>query len=344
MNSKPTIRSGGNRYEPAGAAVRHGFRMMMILTVVASVGVGLSQSAAAGTEEMNVVVTTKPIHSLVAQVMEGVASPHLLVEGSASAHTFTLKPSAISSVARGGVLIRVSPRTEPFTVKLVDSLAPEVTVLTLAEQGHGIKLLPQRHSAAFEAHHHEGEDHADGHDGERASVEQSFDGHIWLDPSNARAAIRAVATALSLKWPSHAAQFNANAARAEEALTAFEAEISSEIATLRDKPYVVFHDAYQYFEVGFGLPAAGAITLSPDQPPSAQRLTEIREKIRNLGAACIFAEPGFQPKLLAAVSEGISVRAGSLDPEGQDLPPGPDLYVLLMRGLVRDLHKCLDRL
>lgn len=316
---------------------------------------------------VRVAVTSKPIHSLVAQVMEGVAEPLLIVEGASSAHTFTLKPSAARAIAEAAIFIRVSERMEPFTRKLVEGLPKDVTVITLADTHLGVSLLPQRVSGAFEAHvhaHDEGEhgqhevqhrhddhdahDHhgGDHHDGpgdadQDAAHGAAVDGHLWLDPENARAMVAAVANTLSAKWPQHAAQFKANAAKADMELAALEAEIATQLSALKGKPFIVFHDAYQYFEHRFGVAAAGAVTLSPDQPPSAKRLTEVRQKLRTLHAACIFAEPQFQPKLLAAVAEGSEVRTGTLDPEGQTLQPGPGLYAQLMRDLARDLRSCL---
>lgn len=291
---------------------------------------------------LRVAVTSKPIHSLVAQVMDGVAFPLLIVEGANSAHTFTLKPSVARAIAESAMFIRVSERVEPFTRKLVEGLPENVTVLTLADAHLGVRLLPQRLSGAFEAHVHGGDGHDDIDEAAKVhATHGAMDGHLWLDPENARAIVAAVAKALAYKWPQHAEQFAANAANAGAALAELESEITAELAGLEGKPFIVFHDAYQYFEHRFGLAAAGAITLSPDQPPSAKRLTEVRQKLRTLQAACIFAEPQFQPKLLAAVAEGSSARTGTLDPEGQSLEPGPGLYAQLMRDLVRDLKSCL---
>jgi zinc transport system substrate-binding protein len=303
-------------------------------------GVGSMPSFAAE-GPVRVTVTSKPIHSLVAQVMEGLAPPLLIVEGASSAHTFTLKPSAARAIAGSAMFIRVSERMEPFTRKLIEGLPKDVSVLTLADTHLGVTLLPQRLSGTFQSHErHEAHDHNDGHD-EDADHGSAADGHLWLDPQNARAIVHAVAKALAAKWPQYAAQFKDNAAKADAALVDLEAELSVQLAPIKDKPFIVFHDAYQYFEHRFGVVAVGAVTLSPDQPPSAKRLTEVRQKLRTLHAACIFAEPQFQPKLLAAVTEGTTVRTGTLDPEGQALEPGPGLYAQLMRTLARDLASCL---
>jgi zinc transport system substrate-binding protein len=305
---------------------------------VARLVIGLILVAAGATypvraESIDVVVTSKPIHSLVAQVMQGVAEPTLLVDGSSSPHSFSLKPSHIRAIANAGVFIRVSERLEPFTGKIVRSLPDSVRLVTLLD-APGMRLLSQRTSGTFEA---------DGHDHDAPSVDAGAgkDGHIWLDPDNAKAIGRDVAAVLSERYPQHTAQFKANAERLGAEIDSLTAELQATTAPLRDRPFVVFHDAYQYFDDRFGLDAVGSITVSPDVQPSAKRLNELRQKIRAVNAVCVFAEPLFQPRLVAALIEGTDARAGTLDPEGIGLTPGAQLYFALMRGLAASLKSCL---
>ncbi|HEY8194844.1 MAG TPA: zinc ABC transporter substrate-binding protein [Hyphomicrobium sp.] len=297
-------------------------------------------SSAAAAETPKVVVTIKPVHALVSQIMGGVGTPTLLVAGSASPHTFTLRPSTARAINDADVFIRVSDTMEPFTRKIVKSLPSSVDVLTLTE-APGVALLDQRHGGTFEPHTHghsagaEHEDH-DDHD------EDGKDGHIWLDPQNAKAIVAIVTKTLVARYPEYAGKFTANAAALDQRLDALNRELTTELSGARSKPFIVFHDATQYFENRFGLSAAGSITVSPDVPPSARRLTEVRHKIASLGAVCVFSEPSFQPKLVAAVTEGTQARAGTLDAEGQMLTPGPELYFDLMRGLAHNLASCLN--
>jgi zinc transport system substrate-binding protein len=288
-------------------------------------------AAHACAEVTDVVVTIKPIHSLVAQVMEGVGRPVLLVDGSSSPHSFSLKPSQVRAIHGAQLLIRVSERLEPFTGKIVRSLPPRVEVVTLIDTP-GLKRLPQRENSSFQRH---------GHEHAGAGDDGVFDSHIWLDPDNAKVIGAHLAQVLSAHYPEHAAQFSANAARLAENIDALTAELETATRPLRDKPFIVFHDAYGYFDVRFGLDAVGSITISPDVQPSAKRLTELRQKIRALGAVCVFAEPLFQPALVAAVTEATQARSGTLDPEGLGLQPGPQLYFTLMRNLAASLKACL---
>ncbi|WP_290998518.1 zinc ABC transporter substrate-binding protein [Hyphomicrobium sp.] len=286
-------------------------------------------------EVADVVVTIKPIHSLVARVMEGVGAPTLLVEGAASPHSFSLKPSQVRAINAAAVFIRVSERLEPFTAKIVRSLPAGVELVTLVDIP-GLHLLSQRKNGTFEAHRHDhaAADHADKDD----AVDDS---HIWLDPDNAKVIGNYVAGVLGARYPQHAAQFRTNAERLSAEIGALTSELEATTGPLRNKPFVVFHDAYRYFDARFDLDAVGSITVSPDVQPSAKRLTELRQKIRSLEAVCVFAEPLFQPRLVAAVIEDTDARAGTLDPEGTGLEPGPQLYFVLMRNLAASLKSCL---
>jgi zinc transport system substrate-binding protein len=269
----------------------------------------------------------------------------LVVSGSASPHTFTLKPSTARAIHEADVFIRVSDNLEPFTHKIVSALPSSVTVLTLAG-ADGVKLLDQRHGGTFEKHEHGHEDaeHAahgdkDAHDDDHG--EEGKDGHIWLDTANAKAIVAASARTLAARFPQYAGKLHQNEAAIDADLDDLDRELSVELKAARDKPFILFHDATQYFENKFGLAAAGSITVSPDVPPSAKRLRDVRSKISALGAVCVFAEPEFQPNLVAAVTEGTHARSGTLDAEGQTLPAGAKLYDDLMRGLARNLTGCL---
>lgn len=318
-----------------------------------------SATAPALGEELAVTATIKPIHSLVAQVMDGVGTPNLLVQGAASPHTFALKPSDARALHHANVFFRVSDTVEPFTTRIVAALPETVHVVTLAESP-GIELLPIRQGETFEAHDHghdnghdHAHDHGHGHDDHghdhhahehkhgHAHSAHDMDGHVWLDPHNARAMLAEIARVLSEAAPAHADTFRANEAKAVAALEKLGADLARETAPLKGKPYVVFHDAYQYFEHRFGLSPVGSITVSPEVRPSAKRLTEIRRKLAALDASCVFAEPQFQPRLVSAVTEGTSARPGTLDPEGALLTPGPEAYEALLRNLAANMKSCL---
>ena len=167
--------------------------------------------------------------------------------------------------------------------------------------------------------------------------------HLWLSPQNARAIAAEAAKVLAEKDPANAETYKKNLAGLEEKLDALDKEVAETVAPVKDKPFIVFHDAYQYFEHHYGMHAAGSITVSPETLPGAERLTQIRDKVKTLGATCVFAEPQFEPKLVNVVIEGTPAKSGVLDPEAATLDPGPDLYFTLMKGIATSLRDCLGQ-
>lgn len=310
--------------------------------VAAALALAVSTAAAAAEGDLKVVATIKPIHSLLTELMQGVGTPTLLVEGAASPHSFALKPSGVRAIDAADVFVRVSETLEPFTGKVVRALPDGVRLVTLDEIP-GVKLLDRRTGGAFEAHAHGAPTAVTDAARDDGAAHGSKDGHIWLDPDNAKAIVAYLAKVLAAAKPEAAGRLQANAQRLNARIDALAADLEAEMRPLRDKPFVVFHDAYQYFERRFGLDAVGAITVSPDVQPSAKRLTQLRRKIKSLEAVCVFAEPLFQPNLVAAVTEGTSARSGTLDPNGSLLVPGADLYFDLMRNMGAGLKACLDQ-
>ena len=297
-------------------------------------------ASSAATADAKVVVTIKPLHALVAGVMSGVGVPDLLVDGSSSAHTYALKPSDASKLNQSDIFVRMSETMEPFTAKLAKTLPKRVEIISL-EKSPGLALLPRRTGATFEdghadSHKHSHKRHSHDHD------HGAMDGHAWLDPANAKLMTDNIVRVLSAKDKANADKFRSNGEALKGKLDDLSAELGRELAPVVQRPFVVFHDALQYFEKRFGLKAVGSISVSPEVAPSAQRLSTLRKKVASLAAVCVFAEPQFDTRLIDNLTEGTKARIATLDPEGAKLNAGPDLYFQLLRNLARDMKACLS--
>ena len=187
----------------------------------------------------------------------------------------------------------------------------------------------------------EHDDHGD-HDGHDDHGHGEFDPHVWLDPVNAKAIVHEIEEALVKADPEHASTYEANAHKMMDKLDSLTAELREELEPVHEKGFIVFHDAYQYFEQRFDVAAIGSITVSPEVMPGAERVSELREKILELNATCVFSEPQFEPKLVETLVEGTGARTGVLDPLGASLNKGPDLYFQLIRNMASSLKKCLS--
>ncbi|PWV60567.1 zinc ABC transporter substrate-binding protein ZnuA [Plasticicumulans acidivorans] len=303
---------------------------------------GVASSAAAAPK---VVASIKPVHALVAAVMDGVATPTLLLDNRASPHDFALKPSAARAINEADVVFWIGDALEGFLVRPL-AAAPRVRSVELADAPN-LKTLAPREGGVWEAHQHGAEAHgAHDHDEHEHEGEDEhghhLDPHIWLDPANARAMAAYIVSTLSEVDAAHAERYRANGQRLDGELAALQEQLAKRVEAVRGRPYVVFHDAYQYFEARYGLQAVGSITVSPELKPSAQRLRAVREKIAQSGARCVFAEPQFDPALIATLIEGTPARAGRLDPLGVDVPAGPAAYTQTLTELADGFVDCLS--
>ena len=376
-------------------AARRSVRNALYLGTVLS----LAAASGAAAEPPKVVASIKPVHSLVASVMQGVGEPELLVKGAASPHSYSLRPSEARALSQAKMVFWVGEGMESFLIEPLEALSGKAEVIELAGLP-GIELLQAREGGAWEAHLHEdGDDHhGHGHDehahGEKDHGEHEAEGHadhdehghdehahdehghddhghddhgheehghkehghddhghaeqagknlhLWLDAHNAEVIVQAAVRALSQADPGNAERYQANGTATLARLEALEAELKATLEPVRDTPYIVFHDAYHYFEEHYGLNAVGSISVSEGRAPGAKRLYEIRKKLVESGARCVFAEPQFEPALVDTVIEGTSARKGVLDPLGAELTAGPGAYDALLRGLAASLKKCLS--
>lgn len=316
-------------------------RMMMGVWLGVAVLVQPAQA-----ETLEIVASIKPVHSLVAALTLGVVEPGLLIKGGGSPHVYALRPSEARALQRADLVFWVGDEMETFLARPLGTLAADARIVTLVE-AEGLRLLSSREGGGWESHDHEEGDHDDeGHeehaedDGHHHEAGE-FDMHIWLDPRNAAAMARSIAAALIDADPDNAVAYRANLARIDADLAFLETSIGESLQEVRDRPFVVFHDAYQYFERRFDLNAVGSITVSPETQPGAARLRELRRTIASTRAQCVFSEPQFEPRLLETVVEGTGAAAGVLDPLGSALPPGPELYFTLLRVMAGSLVDCL---
>ncbi|MGH6928011.1 MAG: zinc ABC transporter substrate-binding protein, partial [Dongiaceae bacterium] len=227
-------------------------------------------------EVPDVVASVKPIHSLVAGIMAGVGEPALLVKGNASPHDYALKPSDAAALENADLVFWVGEGFELFLVRPLQSIADEGRVVELAETP-GLVLLPPREGGLWEPHldEHSGAEH----DEDENHGHGAFDGHLWLDPHNAKLMTARIADALAERDPEHSPIYRANRDALQARLDALDAELATRLESVRGVPFIVFHDAYQYFEKRYRLAGVGSITVNHEQPPGAGRLLDIQEKI-----------------------------------------------------------------
>ena len=294
----------------------------------------------------NVTVDIAPVHSLVARVMEGVGSPKLIIPAGASPHEYSLRPSEAKSLQDADMVFWMGEDLAPWLEKSIETLARDAEIVTLLEES-GTKLLDFREGALFEEHDHSDHDDHDDHDDDKDHDDHdehahgAHDPHAWLSIANAQTWLNLVAGKLSAADPENAGVYFANAAAGRAEIDSLIAEVNGILAPVRGKNFVVFHDAYQYFETSFDFPAAGAISLGDATDPSPARIAEIQGRVEDEDINCVLSEPQFNPGLVETVLSGTDAKTGIIDPLGVNLEPGPNLYPDLIRNMAKSLAGCL---
>ena len=298
--------------------------------------------------ELKVVTSIKPIHSLASYLMDGIGKPELIVDGYASPHGFSMKPSHAKMLQNADLIFWVGEDLENFLEKPLKSIAKKAEKIELIEI-KGLNVLKFRERNIFDEHDHDDHDHDDhgkkeehddhdDHDGHEGHAHGEFDPHIWLDTMNAKTMLNEMAKHLIENDPKNEAKYKSNLDKALKDIDKLTIEVMTELNNSVSS--IVFHDAYQYFEKRFNVNVLGAFTVNTDVMPGAEQLAEIREIIEHDKVACVFSEPQFNPDIINAVAKDMKIKTGVLDPLGATLDSGKDLYFKLIRNMSASFKGC----
>ena len=323
--------------------------------------------------DIKVVTTIKPLHSLISRIMETRGEPQLIIEGTNNPHTFVFKPSHAKMIEEADIVFWIGEDLEAFMEKPLNSLAKDTKKIAFMDS-ESIEKLKFREENIFDDHddhddhdghddEHEGHDDHDDHDGHKDDDHDDhddhdghddehddhaghhdghnhgeFDAHIWLDPENAKEMVKIIRDELIKIDPEGQRQYSVNAAGATLELDNLINNVETELS--KDISYIVFHDAYQYFETRFGVKSAGALTLNPDVLPGAKQIADIQDLISDKGIKCIFSEPQYNPKIIETLGNDMNISTGVMDPLGAFIDAGPTMYVELINGIANSIKEC----
>jgi zinc transport system substrate-binding protein len=337
-------------------------KLQLILTILSIVSFITPVNA-----DVKVVTSIKPLHSLASYLMDGVGKPDLIVDGYASPHGFSMKPSHAKMLQNANLIFWVGEDLESFLKKPLSSIAKKAEKIELIEI-KGLNVLKFRERNIFDEHNHDDhakkeddhddhdhddhakkeDDHDDHdhddhgkkkeHDDHEGHAHGEFDPHVWLDTMNAKVMLNEMADHLIENDPKNEAKYKSNLDKALKDIDKLTIEVMTELNNSVSS--IVFHDAYQYFEKRFNVNVLGAFTVNTDVMPGAEQLAEIREIIEHDKVACVFSEPQFNPDIINAVAKDMKIKTGVLDPLGATLDSGKDLYFKLIRNMSASFKDC----
>ena len=330
-----------------------------------------SSIKAFATETTGIISTIQPINSLVSAVIGNTGKTISIIPAEQSPHNFKLRPSDVVVLQNGNIIFYVSNHLESSVTKVFKNLPKNIKLINLMEES-GINHLAIRDNAAWERHDHHGDDHDDhdkhgkkhddhddhdkhgkkhdDHDDhdkhgkkhdDHDDHEKEDDVHIWLSPDNAIKIVQKVNKVLSLYFPENSKIYNENTTKFIDKIRNLKMELIKELSPIKNKPYIVFHDAYQYFEKTFELNAVGSVALEGDIASSPKQISFIKDKIIKSKASCVFQEPQFDSKLVKIVVEGTNAKTGTLDPLGVNITGNKDFYLQLLTNMAKSLKECL---
>ena len=323
-------------------------KLPLILTILSLVSF-ITQVKA----DVKVVTSIKPLHSLASYLMDGIGKPGLIVDGYASPHSFSMKPSHAKMLQNADIVFWVGEGMENFLKKPLSSIAKKAEKIELMEV-KGLNILKFRERNIFEEHNHDDhddhakkedahddhdhDDHAKKEDDHEGHAHGEYDSHIWLDPMNAKVILNEMAEHLIENDSENASKYKNNLKKALKEIDTLTIQVMTELN--KSVSSIVFHDAYQYFEQRFNVNILGAFTVNPDVMPGAEQLAKIREIIEHENVACVFSEPQFNPDIINAVAKDMKIKTGVLDPLGATLDPGKNLYFDLIKNMSLSFKDC----
>ncbi|WP_417781144.1 zinc ABC transporter substrate-binding protein [Stutzerimonas xanthomarina] len=301
--------------------------LLVVLTLLGST---------AARAEVTVLTSIKPLQLIAAAVQDGVGEPQVLLPAGASAHHYALRPSDVRQIRSADLFYWIGPDMESFLEPVLKARkGPSVAVQSLP----GLTL---RHFGDTHVEAHHGDDDHEEHD--HAHRPGSLDAHLWLLPANARVIAARMAGELAAIDPANARRYQANLEAFAQRLDVLDQRLQKRLSDTRNKPFFVFHEAYDYFEAAYGLQHAGVFSAGGEAQPGARHVAEMRQRLEQAGPSCVFHEPPARPRLADSLVRGLPVNVAELDAMGHGIEVTATGYEQLIENLGGSLAECLESL
>lgn len=313
------------------------FKKIILLTYLTLIL--LVNSAMANSNKIS--VTIKPLYSLVKAVVGDKNEVVLLVDDSSSPHNFALKPSDIENLNNSDAIFFIDKNIEGFLHKALKNVPDRVVKFEIG-QISGLNILSSRSRKGFEGHHHHHSHKSEDHHNHKRHDHSGADMHIWLDIDNSKIIVKFIAKKLAEIYPQNKDFYMKNVEKTLLKIDELDRKLVTILKNSQNKNFMVFHDAYQYFEKRYGLTAVGSIMVDPTRPISARRAYKIRKMIKKKQAICIFYEPQFSDKTVKSITTELNIDSNILDPIGFGLKNDENLYFNLMENIAKNFAECLN--
>jgi protein SCO1/2 len=277
----------------------------------------LALLAVPASADFRVVVSIKPIHSLVAGLMQGIEPPVLLIGEDQNPYDYRPTQRQRQQLEQADLLIWLGPELETGLQQPIAELPGDAVVVGLLNSPD-LKILPSRHDEA------------------RPNP------YFWLDNRNALLLLDELTRLLEGLDPNRSHVYARNRTRLLQRLSHLDREFEYGYRGLKDGAAVAFYDTQYYFEQAYALRILDWVTESPRHEVEAAALLRVRRHLQDAEAACLLTERGLPTPHLTLLTQGVEIETVELDSLGSQFPAGPDLYFELMRYNNAGIRRCLQ--
>lgn len=300
-------------------------RVIHVLGVIALILIGAIPVHAA--EKLKIITSFSILADITKIIGGDVVDVECLIEPSADAHMFELRPIDIKRLSEADVIVMNGLGFEPWLDRL-EPLSAKISLRVIASES----VVPLSFNHKDHARHN-------------ASDHDVFDPHAWQDVGNVRLYAETIAAALSSRDPAHQALYSENLSRYDAALAKLDEDIRNAIAAIPEtrRKLVTTHDAFGYFEKAYGIEMIAPLGVAPETQPSAKDLARIIRQIRAEAIPAVFLETMIDPRLARqlAAESGAKI-GGTLYSDTLSAKNGPaGTYIAMMETNIRALTDAL---
>ncbi len=288
--------------------------MKQFLTALLLFWLSLSALAA---PDFKVIVTIKPVHSIVTGLMKDIGAPELLIDDTKTPFDFALDAKQQQQLSNASMIIWVGPELEKTLQSPLSKLPENVRVVELLARAD-LKILPSRY-----------------HPDQR-------DPFFWMDDRNVIIMLDLLTELLIEADPARSHVYERNRRRLLIPLKRLDREYEYGYRGLQSGVGVQYYESLRYFEQAYALKVADLVAGTPWDKISPSALLRVRGQLQSKMANCLFLDKSMPADNADFITTGLNVNTGWLDVLGRDLAAGEDLYIKLMNYNTDVIKQCLN--
>tara|TARA_B110000196_G_scaffold319516_1_gene337791 strand:- start:200 stop:1063 length:864 start_codon:yes stop_codon:yes gene_type:complete len=263
--------------------------------------------------QVSIVTTIRPLQLIAESIVGESDTVTSIVGRQDSPHQFVLTPSDRLAIASADLLIWTGPELEVYLEGFFNNESRSGSIITVLE------------NPILTIH----------------KINDEIDAHFWLNPDNGIALADEIKDRL----------IEIDRARAVQYQSRFESFVAKIQGTNRDlterfstshNNYLVYHNAYQYFERQFGLQHSVALLADPETQPGIQHILRTQELVKKSMSNCLLVEPDSNMELVTTLTDGMDIRTVSVDHLGYDVLSSDNPYRQLLLNVAESFDSCIN--